>query len=804
MSTIPSVLTQHVRHRLEGDMAEDQAVEDKLKESVTSLMRDMEAIATRMRELIVGMPPHDLLGYIYAQRMIKRVSDQSITKEESEAQGPDDLINQNQFLLEYIHAVLAADPAPDKVEFSEEKCAELFELSSKLRNQAMCYAMASSANKKDGAFGPNTADIEFHAKSSWVLLRGNRYQVLEGEFYRYVLEPHDEALKEIYGIGAKEVAAGFQAMADAARTGQALAIEAMMTQFQAAHAFAAARGKPLEEVMEEWAKGNKDQSKSAGEAIEDLFRGGVANVSRHTELPRELLADLAYERGEDKEFFEAGDHSGTPYRTLPVRKKPLIKLGSDYFAIDPCFTRDAGYRALLFNLLQRKPAYKVEFNERQKVMSEAAFADILSAQLPGATILQEVYYRDPASKQWSENDTLILIDDVLYLVEAKAGAAATIASPASDFGRHAQSVQDLVIKAYKQCERFFKYLNTADEVPLFHMIDGKYVECARVRRADYRVMLPIGLTVESFSPLSTFCKELPEIVPLLGKHAFISLSIDDLFVLRRFLPTPGELAHYMEVRQAVAGLRSVHLFDELDHLGAYLKKNRVDTEMTEQLKKGADFVVWDGMSFDVDRSFESENWETDPRPTQEYPDEMLKLLGALDATRKAGWLRADSYFRNLGTEGRQEFAAMLIELRKSLNQHEGRYFIYGQEADAPFFIWLHKSGGIIDWKKVNDKASSASLMTPAGTVTGLMIETTTGGTYKAVSTFPVTRPANRTEANAHIFDDAERMKQRAKNFAQGQKAAPQKMQHTVGVRKVGRNEPCPCESGLKYKKCHGR
>lgn len=785
-------------------MIQNQADEEKRRELAASLVKDMEATAARMRELIVGMPPHDLLGYIYAQHMMKAMSEQNVTKEERETQGPDDLINQNQFLLEYIHAVLATDPVPDKVEFSEEKCAELFELGSKLREQAMFYAMASSADKKEGAFGPNTADIEFHAKSSWVLLRGNRYQVLEGEFYRYVLEPHDEVLKEIYGVGAREVAAGFQAMADAARTGQASAIEEMMNQFQAARAFAAAQAKPLEEVMEDWVAGNKKQSKAVGQAIEDMLRGGVANVSRHTDLPQELLADLAYERGEDSEFFAAGDHSGTPYRTLPVRKKPLIKLGSDYFAVDPCFTRDAGYRALLFNLLQRKPVYKIEFNERQKAMSEAAFADILSTQLPGAKVLQEVYYKDAVSKQWSENDTLILIDDVLYLVEAKAGAAATIASPALDFGRHAQSVQDLVIKAYKQCERFFNYLNTADEVPLFHLIDGKYVECARVRRADYRVMLPIGLTVESFTPLSAFCKELPEIVPLLGKHAFISLSIDDLFVLRRFLPTPGEFAHYMEVRQAVAGLRSAHLFDEMDHLGAYLKKNRVDVEMTEQLKKDADFVMWDGMSFDVDRSFESESWETDQRPTQEYPDEMLRLLRAFDVTRKAGWLRADSYLRNLGSEGRNELAGMLVDLRNSLKQHDGRYFIYGQEVETPFFIWLHRSGGIIDWKKVNDKASSAAVMTSAAAVTGLMIETTAGGNYKAAFTFPITRPASRTEANAHIFDDAERMQQRANNFLRSQRAAPQKIQPAVGNPKIGRNDPCPCKSGLKYKKCHGR
>lgn len=207
--------------------------------------------------------------------------------------------------------------------------------------------------------------------------------------------------------------------------------------------------------MEAWVAADVEQSKTAGLALDDMFRGGIANVSRHTKLPPTLLADLAYRRGEETEFFAGGDFSGTPYRTLPARKKPLIQLESDYYAVDPCFTRDAGYRALLYNLLQRKPNYKKTFEDRQKTMSEAAFAEILAAQLPDAKVFKEVYYKDPNNKQWSENDTLILVDDVLFLVEAKAGAAATIASPALDFGRHAQSVQDLVLKAYKQCERFF-------------------------------------------------------------------------------------------------------------------------------------------------------------------------------------------------------------------------------------------------------------------------------------------------------------------------------------------------------------
>ncbi len=33
---------------------------------------------------------------------------------------------------------------------------------------------------------------------------------------------------------------------------------------------------------------------------------------------------------------------------------------------------------------------------------------------------------------------------------------------------------------------------------------------------------------------------------------------------------------------------------------------------------------------------------------------------------------------------------------------------------------------------------------------------------------------------------------------------PQAQPYVRGDRKVGRNEPCPCGSGKKYKQCHGK
>jgi hypothetical protein len=50
--------------------------------------------------------------------------------------------------------------------------------------------------------------------------------------------------------------------------------------------------------------------------------------------------------------------------------------------------RDAGYRGLLYNMLQRRPDYRKEFEARQKVMSEAAPFQILGNQLRGAKIIR--------------------------------------------------------------------------------------------------------------------------------------------------------------------------------------------------------------------------------------------------------------------------------------------------------------------------------------------------------------------------------------------------------------------------------
>ncbi|MGY3868785.1 hypothetical protein ACW5W4_04470 [Aeromonas crassostreae] len=109
--------------------------------AVLELRKEMERTATKIRSLVVKIPPKDLLGYIYSQRIMGVMAGGLSSPDKIDTH---DSINEIQFLLEYVHAVLASDNAPSEVEFHEADCVELFSLSNNLRQQAMLFAMASS------------------------------------------------------------------------------------------------------------------------------------------------------------------------------------------------------------------------------------------------------------------------------------------------------------------------------------------------------------------------------------------------------------------------------------------------------------------------------------------------------------------------------------------------------------------------------------------------------------------------------------------------------------------------------------
>ena len=83
-----------------------------------------------------------------------------------------------------------------------------------------------------------------------------------------------------------------------------------------------------------------------------------------------------------------------------------------------------------------------------------------------------MYFRETGTANWSETDLVIVMEDVLVIIEAKAGVMA-MESPAADFDRYMVRVERLIVSAYRQCERFVKYLASAEKIPIYELQDGQ-------------------------------------------------------------------------------------------------------------------------------------------------------------------------------------------------------------------------------------------------------------------------------------------------------------------------------------------
>ncbi len=678
----------------------------------------METASLRVRDLILAQPPTALLGYVWAQFYMAVLAERK-QMDEDEDRPNKDIIQKFQFALEYVHAVWSSTAALFGVQasFDESKAKRLFEALDELKNSTMSYCMVSSAANIEPEGSHQSADTEFQAKTSWVLIRGNRYQVLEKEFFDFILKPHNEALLRAYSMDAGTIAEGIQAIADSVSMGFSDAVEKMFAGMEKTHAHMGAGNDDLAAAIDKMKEEDPNFAADMSQVMQDMFYGGICNVSRHAKLSAPLLEDLSYVPGGNVEFFADGEFKGTPMRTLPALIRPGIKLGNDYYITDGQFVRDAAYRAIQRGLIARLPDYREEWNKRQQTVTEESYPTIFTKQLSGAKKFAEIYFKDPKTGEWAETDLIMALADVLLVVEAKAGVQA-MHSPATNFKSHERVVRNLIIKAYEQCKRFVGYLASAQEVPIFNLIDGEYVEIGKLRQRDFRLILPIGLTVEAFTPFSAMCKELSEIQPILDKHAFVSMSVDDLFVLNRFLPSTGELLHYLEVRQAVGGIKHAMIFDEIEHLGAYIRNNRFDMTIKEQLEK-ADMVTWDSFGDVVDRYFEERSWQTVPPPRQDYPEELVGIFVALDKYRPAGWLDVDAFIRSLGGQGRNDLAKYIGELRSTLTSFPTRRFVYG--VNDPLQVWLCRAGSVPSQASLLRQGQIASLLSIGATVRVLVI-----------------------------------------------------------------------------------
>jgi preprotein translocase subunit SecA len=701
-------------------------------------------------------------------------------------------------MLDYVQSVIAAvKPRSYDEDVSEDDWKKLkADVTTLFHHLTIDYQMCLTAHRRvqDPGLDMELEEFRFRNEIFWMNIRGKRYQPHERQALLDVLAPHSDILFKLFGIDARALVYELDKVLAKLTRGLADAVPELkrfhkdaLDRFEALAgdhdglSFDALVGKVFED----------NDLAARGRAVTgEVFGMDLFDVGKNTALPQALLDALSWSPGEDAEFFAPGEFCGWPLRIWPIMRRPFIRLDGQIFCFDIFSLFDNIYRVLRRVVVSREPSYDDTWNKRQQAVSEELPFTYLARLLPGARTYRPVYYwwaPRGGRAQRHEADGLVIFDDHLLVIEVKGGAF-TYTSPANDLPAHLESLRALLQAPARQGSRFVDYLESADEVPI---ADADHKEIGRLRRRDYRHITICAVTLDAFTALAARAQHLAPVGIDIGRRAVWPLSIDDLRVYAELFDNPLVFLHFIEQRMRAGQSRHVDLNDEMDHLGLYVAQNNYSQYAAEVMANKFDRLSFDGFSTPIDEYF-STLLCGDPSklPRQPMPARLADIIRLLAHSGDPGRCELASFLLDAAGDFRSQFAGRIEEaLRENKKLHRARPLsIYGRMA-MTLYVWSPSAPR----HATSAEQHARAVMVAANETSRRLIELeyTDDGVLIAAH-------MKHVSLSGLGYTELERVKAAALSLQQ------QRLEQALTKGKIGRNAPCPCGSGVKYKRCHGR
>jgi len=401
------------------------------------------------------------------------------------------------------------------------------------------------------------------------------------------------------------------------------------------------------------------------------------------------------------------------------------------------------------------------------------------------------YPTDKSLKQCAENDIMVIYDDHLIIIEVKAGSY-TYTAPMTDIESHVKSLQTLVGKADSQAERTLNYLKTNKCVKLYNepQKNKPLEEKFELSIGDFNQVILFCVTLDNFNH---FAAKAEKIGFLNLKNGDIVLSIDDLRVYADYFDSPCTFLHFLKQRKLATSVESIALNDELDHLGMYIKHNMYSITASEI---NGDKINWLGYREDLDTYFSglSTGETMPPKPVQEIPERLKEIITLLDSSHICKKSLLASFLLDFSQEARDELDSY-IESCLSRQKQRNKMSIISTFGNVRYSMFCHQ----VDVDSFSEEYSrnyTLSTMVYCKEESRLEFHLYYDKDDKLIDiNFQF---LNQTDIPSDRIGELRNL---------GSQYAESRIKSYIkqnGNEKIGRNEVCPCGSGLKYKKCHGR
>ncbi|QAZ41063.1 hypothetical protein C1M51_17445 [Methylibium sp. Pch-M] len=705
-------------------------------------------------------------------------------------------------MIDYVQSLVAAtppvaDPPSDLTDESWGKLQKLVEsIFQKLNSQ---YFMCATAERRQSGAAIDAAFDEFHFRTQlhWCNVTGEQYQNHQVQALRELLAPQTGAVQRLYGLSSEQLCDELAKIWHSLTKGLAEAFVAMDefrkkslaaldTDIKAGIAEGDDPGELLRASIVRHGL-ETEQNRAVGLfLLYDLF-----DLQKVTNLPPAFLEDFSWAPGQDGEFFAEGPFKGWPLRVWPIHRRPFLKLDGRYYCFDQSGLFDHFYRQLEKRVFAEDPRLKQTWIDARKEVTETLPFEYLQQLLPGATCFTEIYYwlaEAGAAAIRYEADGVLAIDDHLFIVEVKSGSF-TYTSPATDVDAHVQSIKNLVSAPAKQGNRFLRYLQTADEVPL---LDQAGNETGRLRLKDYRQVTVCAVTLDPFTEIAAQVQHLSSIGVDVGNEPVWSLSLDDLRVYADIFTNPLEFLHFVQVRREAFKSSILQLDDELDHLGLYLQHNHYPQHAADLRGGGRARLQFLGYRQEIDRFFAARLADPDlPSPLhQKMPAGMTALLEFLRASGKRRRSAIAAFVLDVGGDWRDRmFNTIAQELERAEAKQPRPFSTFGDVRLTAYAFtprWPRPSAD-----ETRDHARAIMVMHDEPERVLLELSYDDAGALVDAEWEFLRR------ADINVFE-------LPKLQARGEALREARLQKAIATGgRIGRNEQCPCGSGKKFKKCCG-
>ena len=509
-------------------------------------------------------------------------------------------------------------------------------------------------------------------------------------------------------------------------------------------------------------------------------------ISPNKNIPLDLLKLLSSSFGDNSSFATLKQYPGWPTNDSIVYGRPLMENNGKYY----CFSYQVLFRNtvnILEGWIQDKDDsyYQSTYQKKRAEYLENKALEYLKNILPRAEVFGNLFYSitENGVNKRPETDGLLLFDENLFIIEAKAGKFSKSAKR-GDLKRMKEDVTKLIDSAYKQALRTKQYIDDTPE-PVFKHEDGSIAVIIK-DKDKYKNVYLFNITLQNLAHLSTRLNSLRSLNLVEGKEWPWSVFINDLRVISELIEFPSEFLHFLQRRIKVNDYPQFYTTDELDFLMVYFREGLY---FEDGILLNLDRYIPSAYTEDLDKYYDciAGRVSSGKKPRLRISEEYKNLITEIESTNKDHFTKVTTTLLNF--DGKTQ-KAILDNLNKVLNisrrdNRDDDFTMYFNGLGLMFLVSTNRKPD--SWNRLDRHCRLKMYQTKFKE----WILITVYVDKKGKRSFDFKIYNKKWEYNPDMEIQLDEFK-----------ALKMEKFKETGI-KIGRNTPCPCGSGLKYKKCCG-